>query len=197
MADIVELPSPCLVVLVGPGASGKSTWAAAHFPPGVVVASDALRALVGTGPDDIVASTDAFALLDETVRRRLARRLTTVVDTLGLDPVRRRAWRDWARASGVPAVAVTFDTPATECRARNRARPSPIPAAALTAQLRERAVAMEHLAGEGWDRVLTEAPVRATGPSFATATGAARRQAERPMGVRTVWTPAVTLTPSP
>jgi predicted kinase len=33
------LPSPCLVVLVGPGASGKSTWAAAHFRPDAVVSS--------------------------------------------------------------------------------------------------------------------------------------------------------------
>lgn len=184
MADIVELPSPCLVVLVGPGASGKSTWAAAHFPPGAVVASDALRALVGTGPDDIVASADAFALLDETVRRRLARHLTTVIDTLGLDPIRRKAWRESARAADVPAVAVTFDTPAAECRARNRARHSPIPADALTTQLRERVAAKDQLANEGWDLVLSEAPVRSTGRSFATASGAARRQAERPIGLR-------------
>ena len=30
----VDLPAPALVVLVGPGASGKSTWAAEHFAPG-------------------------------------------------------------------------------------------------------------------------------------------------------------------
>ena len=63
----MNLPSPCVVVLVGPGASGKSTWAAAHFPPDVVVSSDRLRALVGAGEDDVAASADAFALLDEIV----------------------------------------------------------------------------------------------------------------------------------
>ena len=43
-----NLPSPCVVVLVGPGASGKSTWAASHFPPDSVISSDRLRALVET-----------------------------------------------------------------------------------------------------------------------------------------------------
>ena len=80
----MNLPSPCVVLLVGPGASGKSTWASSHFPADTISSSDRLRAVVGTGEDDIAASTDAFALLEEIVRRRLARRLTTVIDTLGL-----------------------------------------------------------------------------------------------------------------
>jgi pantothenate kinase-related protein Tda10 len=54
--DGKNLPSPCVVILVGPGASGKSTWAA-----------------------------DGFALLEQVVRQRIERRLTTVIDTLGLD----------------------------------------------------------------------------------------------------------------
>jgi predicted kinase len=112
--EAVNLPSPCLVVLVGPGASGKSTWAAAHFPPDAVVSSDRLRALVGSGEDDISASTDAFALLDQVVRLRVGRRLTTVVDTLGLDAERRREWLSLARGHGLPCIAVGFDTPAEE-----------------------------------------------------------------------------------
>ena len=44
----LAIPAPCLVVLVGPGASGKSTWAAAHFRPDEVVSSDRLRAVVGS-----------------------------------------------------------------------------------------------------------------------------------------------------
>jgi predicted kinase len=67
----LKLPSPCVVVLVGPGASGKSTWAAEHFGADLIVSSDRLRALVGSGEDDIAASTDAFALLEVVVRRRV------------------------------------------------------------------------------------------------------------------------------
>jgi len=108
----LNLPSPCVVVLVGPGAAGKSTWAAAHFPPDAVVSSDRLRAVVGAAEDDITASADAFALLDQIVRMRLARRLTTVIDTLGLDTERRRGWLALAREHGLPCFAVAFDTPA-------------------------------------------------------------------------------------
>ena len=37
VTDALNLPTPCLVILAGPGASGKSTWAAAHFPADVIV----------------------------------------------------------------------------------------------------------------------------------------------------------------
>ncbi|MGE5827681.1 MAG: AAA family ATPase, partial [Micromonosporaceae bacterium] len=123
----LNLPSPCLVILVGPGASGKSTWAATHFPADCVVSSDRLRAMVGEGEDDITASTDAFAVLDDIVTRRCARRLTTVVDTLGLDRQRRLGWLELARRHGLACVAVAFDTPAAQCRERNRARVKRIP----------------------------------------------------------------------
>jgi len=115
--EVLHLPSPCVVVLVGPGASGKSTWAAAHFPVDSIVSSDRLRALVGAGEDDVAASADAFALLDEVVLRRLGRRLTTVIDTLRLDVERRTAWLALGRNCDLPCVAVGFDTPAEECRA--------------------------------------------------------------------------------
>ncbi|MDP9219461.1 MAG: TIGR03560 family F420-dependent LLM class oxidoreductase [Actinomycetota bacterium] len=184
MEDVLQLPSPCLVVLAGPGASGKSTWAASHFPAGTIVSSDSLRALVGTGDDDIAASSDAFALLDEVVRRRLARRLTTVVDTLGFDPSRRRQWLALAREHGLPCVAVTFDTPAAECRARNRGRAKRIPADALSAQLRSWPATRDALPDEGFDVLLAARPVRVVAETFATASAAAQRQYDQPTGLR-------------
>lgn len=181
---MLRLPAPCLVVLAGPPGSGKSTWAAAHFPVDQVVSSDRLRAVVGAGEDDIAASADAFALLEEVVARRVARGLTTVVDTTGLDADRRARWRELARARGTACVAVGFDTPAAVCRARNRARPHPVPAAALTAQLRAWPAVRDALAGEGFDDVLAPEPVRVVPPAFATSGEAAVRQAERPVGLR-------------
>ena len=101
----VALPDPALVVLVGPSGSGKSVWAAERYRPDEVVSSDRLRSLVGSGEHDLDASADAFALLDQIVAARLRRGLTAVVDTLGLDPARRRGYLDLARVSGMPAVA--------------------------------------------------------------------------------------------
>ncbi len=151
------LPDPALVVLVGASGSGKSAWAAARYRAAEVVSSDQLRAVVGSGEHDLDASADAFALLDQIVAARLKRGLTTVVDTLGLDPARRRAQLDLARQAGLPAVAVLFDTDpavlpppqrgAGPRRARRRTRR---PAAAD-------ARAAGEVAAEGWDLVLRPA----------------------------------------
>jgi len=184
VTEAVHLPAPCLVVLVGPGASGKSTWAAAHFPPDAVVSSDRLRAVVGAGEDDVTASADAFALLEDVVRLRVGRRLTTVVDTLGLDADRRTAWLALARQHGLPCVAVAFDTPAAECRARNRARSKRIPADVLAGQLRAWPTVRDRLPAEGYDDVLAPVPVRVVAAPFAGAVAAARRQHEDPTGLR-------------
>jgi F420-dependent oxidoreductase-like protein len=148
------------------------------------VSSDRLRAVVGAGEDDVTASTDAFALLDEVVRMRVARRLTTVVDTLGLDADRRAGWRDLARAQGIPCVAVAFDTPAAECRERNRSRAKRIPADVLAGQLRSWPAVRDLLPGEGFAEVLTPRPVRVVAAPFRAAAAAARRQREEPVGLR-------------
>jgi F420-dependent oxidoreductase-like protein len=184
VAEALNLPSPCVVVLAGPGASGKSTWAAAHFPADSVVSSDRLRALVGAAEDDVTASADAFALLEEVVRQRIRRRLTTVIDTLGLDAERRMAWLALAREHDLPCVAVAFDTPSAECRARNRERSRRIPADVLSAQLRTWSQVRDRLPDEGYDAVLTPRPVRVVPEAFTGATAAARRQRERPTGLR-------------
>ncbi len=47
-----RLPAPSLVVLVGPSASGKTTWAVDHFAGNEIVSLDTLRAMVGTGTED-------------------------------------------------------------------------------------------------------------------------------------------------
>src|SRR5919202_1383454 len=133
----LRLPDPCLVVLVGATAAGKSDWAARWFHPDQVVSSDRLRAVVGTGERDVRASRDAFEVLDLIVAKRMARRLLTVVDSTGLEAARRAAWREVAERAGVPAYAVVLDPPAAEVRRRNRERASPVPAKVVAGQLRE------------------------------------------------------------
>ncbi len=147
------LPDPALVVLVGASGSGKSAWAAARYRPQEVVSSDQLRGVVGSGEHDLDASADAFALLDQIVAARLKRGLNTVVDTLGLDPARRREQLGAARQSGLPAVAVLFDTEPALCRRRNAQRDRSVPATVLDGQLRRVPAAARELDAEGWDLV--------------------------------------------
>jgi alkanesulfonate monooxygenase SsuD/methylene tetrahydromethanopterin reductase-like flavin-dependent oxidoreductase (luciferase family)/predicted kinase len=149
----VPLPDPALVVLIGASGSGKSTWALERYRRAEVVSSDDLRGVVGSGPADLDASADAFDLLERIVAARLSRGLTTVVDTLGLDAERRIAWRDAARAAGLPAIAVLLDTPGDECRRRNARRDRPVPAPVLAEQVRRAAAVPTTLAAEMWDQV--------------------------------------------
>ncbi|MFC7597779.1 LLM class flavin-dependent oxidoreductase [Terrabacter sp. GCM10028922] len=150
------LPDPALVVLVGASGSGKSTWAAERYRAAEVVSADALRGVVGSGEHDLGASADAFALLEQVVAARLGRGLTTVVDTLGTDAVRRRRWHDAAHRAGMPSVAVVLDTPAALCRSRNAGRDRPVPARALMSQLASVAAALAELESEGWQVVRVE-----------------------------------------
>ena len=131
------VPDPALVVLVGPSGSGKSAWAAARYLPREIVSSDQLRAVVGSGEHDLDASADAFALLDQIVAARARRRLTTVVDTLGLDAGRRLAYLELAQAGraagrGGAVRHRSGALPAAQPRLATR----PVPAAVLDAQLR-------------------------------------------------------------
>ena len=161
------LPDPALIVLVGASGAGKSAWATAGFARREVVSSDELRAILGSGEHDLSATDDAFALLDTIVAARSRRRLTTVVDTLGLDRARRRGYLTVAHEAGLPAVAVIFETDAAECRRRNRERDRPVPATALSAQLRRMSDVPAEIADEGWDLVL-----RVVGPTGQPSTGA-------------------------
>lgn len=152
------IPDPALVVLVGAAAAGKSSWAAARYRQAEIVSSDRLREVVGSGPHDLDASGDAFDLLERIVAARAGRRLTTVVDTLGLDAGRRRDQLALARRSGLPAVLVVLRTDEATCRRRNAERDLPVPAPALASQLRRMRTVGDEVAGEGWDLVLEVEP---------------------------------------
>ena len=182
----LRLPDPCLVVLVGASGSGKTTWARRWFGPDRVISSDGLRAVVGTGQHDQRASADAFAVLDEIVRRRLGRGLATVVDSTGLEAPTRLRWLAMARSTGLPAHAVVVTAPDDVCRKRNAARDRKVPAAVLTGQLKAAADAPAALAGEGWDGVhaATSSGALLVPPRFLSAPEAAARQAAGPLPLR-------------
>jgi F420-dependent oxidoreductase-like protein len=182
VADVARLAEGTLVVLVGPSGSGKSTWAHAHVAPEAVVSSDRLRAVVGEGEHDQSASADAFAVLRIVVAARVKRRLTTVVDTLGLDAGDRQWCRDLAARHGVPCVAVVVDTPPAECRRRNAARERRVPAAVLSGQLETFARVRAGLADEGFDEVVVAQPVRVVPPSMTGRTAARPQQPAVPPG---------------
>lgn len=154
-----RVATPSLVVLVGVSGSGKTTWAAQNAARGEIVSSDALRAQLGESEQDQAASSDAFAVLEDVVRRRLARGLFTIIDATSLEDASRATYRALAKDAGVPCIAVAFPTDPATCKARNRARPVPVPGHVINAQLKAFDRVLPLLASEGFDDVVEEPAV--------------------------------------
>jgi F420-dependent oxidoreductase-like protein len=161
-----RLPGPCLIVLIGPSGSGKSTWASQNFAATEVVSSDELRSRVGAGEDDQAASGPAFEILEQILDHRLGRGLTTVIDTLGMDDVRRASWIERGHQAGLPVYAVLFTTDPSICETRNRFRSRPIPQAVLKRQFSRFKTVCGLVADESFDAVTEEVPLAVVAPQF-------------------------------
>lgn len=127
----ILLPADALVVLIGIAASGKSTFARAHFAPTQVLSSDAFRALIADDPTAQGATDDAFELLHRLLEMRLRRGRLTVVDATNVEDWARRELLEVARRHRRPAIAIVLDVPLPVALERNplRAAPRPPPGA--------------------------------------------------------------------
>jgi len=120
---VIELPEPCVVVLVGAAGSGKSTFAARHFAAAEILSSDAFRMLVSGSESDQRATRTAFSILNRQLGKRLLAGRTSVIDATNVTPYARRTVVRAAAASRVPAVAIVLDLEPAIVIARNAARP--------------------------------------------------------------------------
>jgi protein phosphatase len=119
----ITIPELSLVLLVGPSGCGKSSFARKHFLPTEVVSSDFCRALVSDNENDQSATGDAFDLLHEIIRKRLARGRLTVVDATNVQPEARKPLIALAKEFHLFAEAIVFDLPERLCQDRNVLRP--------------------------------------------------------------------------
>ncbi len=119
----ISIPELSLVLLVGPSGSGKSSFARKHFLLTEVVSSDFCRALVSDDENDQSATGDAFDLLHEIVRKRLARGRLTVVDATNVQPEARKSLIALAKEFHLFAEAIVFDLSERICQDRNLLRP--------------------------------------------------------------------------
>lgn len=150
----LPIPRDALVVLVGVAGSGKSTFAARHFPPTQVLSSDQLRALITDDPAAQAATDDAFDLLHRILAMRLRRGRLTVVDATNVEAWARGELVAVARRHRRPAVAIVLDLPLAEVLRRNLERPVPRPpAAAIRRQHRWLQETLTDLPHEGFAAV--------------------------------------------
>ena len=109
---VVALPDFCLVALVGVTSSGKSTFARTHFRATEVLSTDACRAMVNDDhPSAPGVTADARDVLYFILRKRLARRRLTVVDSTNRHRRARQRLLAIAREHRAPTVALLFDLP--------------------------------------------------------------------------------------
>lgn len=115
----ISLPEFGLVLLVGPTASGKSTFARRHFAPTEIVSSDVCRGLVGDYESDQTVTGEAFELLQTMVRLRLQLKKLVVVDATNLRFDDRQGLLAIAAKTHALASAIVFDVPESLLRTRN------------------------------------------------------------------------------
>lgn len=151
-ADLeIELPIPCLVLLIGPSGAGKSTFAMRHFQPTEIISSDHCRALIC---DDATAqniNAETFGLVHHLTRLRLQQGKLTVIDATNLEYRARRPFLRLARQIGVPVIAVAFEITLTTCLAQNQIRRQRIvPPAVVQTQAAELSQTQARLEHEGY-----------------------------------------------
>ncbi|MFE9820426.1 AAA family ATPase [Streptomyces sp. NPDC005773] len=130
LAPAIKVP-PGLVVLVGPPASGKTSFVRALIESGkidseAVVSSDEIRAeLFGTSPDE--AESDAadgriFEERDRRIAARLAGGLTAVAESTNVTPQARARLIAIARRFNAPVTMLRFDQDVTDLLQQYTAR---------------------------------------------------------------------------
>ena len=120
---VYAIPDLCLVALIGPTGSGKSTFAARHFKPTEVLSSDYFRAVVGDDPNDQSVTGAAFDALHYIAGLRLGLGRLVVVDATSVKPQDRAALIRTAREHNVLAVAFVLNIDERTCVERNKSRP--------------------------------------------------------------------------
>jgi predicted kinase len=121
-APNVPVGARCLIVLVGPPGSGKTTWARRNGRGAVHVSQDGLIGAVTPNGFD-----HAYRLVYKEAENAVAHAAleaghTVIVDRTNRTRAHRERWLQIARRHSCPAVAVVMTTPHALCRERNAQR---------------------------------------------------------------------------
>jgi protein phosphatase len=151
---IIRLLRPSVIVLCGPAACGKSTFAARHFRPTQIISSDQARALVCDDERDQRFQTQAFALVHFLIEQRLELNRLCVVDSTALTPAARKNLLDLARTFQVPCVVFLFAVPLEKCLERDAGRERTVGRAVIERQHQLFEQAAATIRQEGFDQVV-------------------------------------------
>jgi len=149
----IELPASALVLLIGASGSGKSTFAAKHFPMDAVVSSDQLRERIAGRESDQRRNETVFQELHRLVDDRLRAGALAVVDATNTDWMGRAELLRIARRYGRPAAAIVLDLPTELCLVRNANRSRMVRAGVVRRQVADIRRDLDRLDLEGFATV--------------------------------------------
>ncbi len=146
MTVALQLPAPCVVVMMGASGAGKSTFARrlAVAADALAISYDQCRAELTVHAHDQSATAAAVDLAHQRVDRRCRDGLTTIVDGTHTTDKERRRIADLAASHTMPAVLVALATPLHVCLHRQQTRAPRRPGAAWGEQVPEDVVRSQH-----------------------------------------------------
>ena len=119
---LITVPRRTLLVLCGPAASGKSTFAAQRFAASMIVSSDHCRELICDDSNNQRVNRDAFDLFYYIINKRMYQSRFTIADSTALQADARRRLLELVRRHGYLACLLIFNTSLDVCLERNRRR---------------------------------------------------------------------------
>ena len=113
-----------LFILVGPPASGKSTWGKnfAEKTGAAYVSTDSIRAEIGSGESDQSVSYAAFSIARQRVTNALSQRKNAIIDATNVNPKSRKDWINIGKSSNSYIVAIVFEVSKEELYKRDLKR---------------------------------------------------------------------------
>ena len=153
MTGKIIVPQRALLVLCGPAASGKTTFATSRFIPTSIVSSDYCRALVCDDETNQGVNREAFDVFYFILQKRMSLGRFSVADSTALHAGARYKLREVSRRFGYYACLLIFNTPPEICYERDKLRGRAVGSQVVTYHAGLLQKTLLEAPNEGWEQV--------------------------------------------